>query len=692
MIDVQLGSQNVPVQIFNTTLGGVRGLSDAATIVDIDSRAQKAANGSDFADPVEVTENIQFQRSATGSVPTGVNINLSNYAVKAGPEFGVVMDGQDKSGNLAAAIVAAQTEGKELWIDADDEDGVPINTSMMIRGQANLPYQAAFRRGLTIRGTGRGGAVFNSSVANGALFDISPTDDFASFKGQLGGSISGITIRRVTPVANSDGFRLRSLFQFDLSDTHVIGLTGTAYRIACTLGDTDGSNMVTMSRNRAENCQGWGFDFEATSPHNEISALTTIACVASGCGTNQSKAITAITQANPAVVTATAHGLQNGERVYLLGVGGMTQVDSFTTLTSYVVAGSTANTFQLQGVNSTAYSAFTSGGMAMPFALTSGGWKWRGQKWNCISSGGVQNNNANLWLPGGAGLSQDFWLDFSSENPVSGFGKLIHGGRNGHLIQPHLYSNQSFGGPNHGGLLIDGVISVVRNIKVEQPMIRATAAENNYIAAKAMGALCDNQSMQWIDPDYKQFDFAGQKRVEGFVVTSCPTEGELIAVSATNLRYRPDGRGNRYPLKVAENSTVFGGTRSTTGELVTKRLTATGLNLSNSGQPASTTLNIYVVDAWSTLGRDNLEASATAPVQDTTGGTGRWIKTGDDTRTWVGRWATDGSSQWLTGTQNWLNPEWIKGAWYWTDSTGDLRTSATLPASDTAGTVVGTQT
>lgn len=636
---------------------------------------------------------VAFQRSATGSVPRSVNLNLSSYAIKAWSEFALTMDGTDKSANLSAAITAALTEGRELWIDADDEDGVPINTSMMVRGLANLPYQSAFRRGLTIRGTGSGGAVFNSSVANGALFDLSPTDDFSGFKGQLGGSISGITIRRTTAAANSDGFRMRSLFQFDLSDTHVIGLTGTAYDIVCSAGDLDGSNMVTLSRNRAENCGKWGFDFEATSPNNEISHLTTVNCVASGCGTNQSVAITGITQANPAVVTAAGHGLSNGDRVYLLGVGGMTQVDSFVANTSYVVASATTNTFALSGVNSSGYSAFTSGGRAVPFNLTSGGWKWRGQKWNAINCGGVQNQNANLWLPGGSGLSQDFIIDFASENPGSGFGILIQGGRNGRIIQPHLYSNQAFGQPNQAGILMDATTAVIRNIIVDQPMVRATAAETDYRAIKVMGPQVDVQSIQWNDPDYKQFDFAGQKRTEGLLFESCPTEGELLGVATTALRYRPDVRGNRYPLKVAENSTVFGGTRSITGEIVTRRLAATGITLSNSGLPASATIyNIYIYDATQSLGRDALEASATAPVQDTTGGTGRWIKTGDDTRTWVGRWATDAGGLWLTGAQNWLNPNWIMGAWYWTDSTGDLRTSATLPASDTAGTVVGTQT
>jgi hypothetical protein len=70
--------------------------------------------------------------------------------------------------------------------------------------------------------------------------------------------------------------------------------------------------------------------------------------------------ITGITKANPAVVTVTAHGFSNGDKIYITGVGGMTQVNNL----EFTVAGITANTFQLSGINSTGYTTFTSGGLA----------------------------------------------------------------------------------------------------------------------------------------------------------------------------------------------------------------------------------------------------------------------------------------------------------------------------------------
>lgn len=74
--------------------------------------------------------------------------------------------------------------------------------------------------------------------------------------------------------------------------------------------------------------------------------------------TNTATVITGITQANPGVVTAAAHGLSNGDRVVITGVAGMTQVNN----REFTVAGATANTFQLSGVNTTGYDAYSSGG------------------------------------------------------------------------------------------------------------------------------------------------------------------------------------------------------------------------------------------------------------------------------------------------------------------------------------------
>ena len=70
------------------------------------------------------------------------------------------------------------------------------------------------------------------------------------------------------------------------------------------------------------------------------------------------KTITGVTQANPAVVTATAHTFANGDTVTITGVVGMTQLNN----NSYTVANATANTFELNATNSTGFTAYASGG------------------------------------------------------------------------------------------------------------------------------------------------------------------------------------------------------------------------------------------------------------------------------------------------------------------------------------------
>lgn len=74
-------------------------------------------------------------------------------------------------------------------------------------------------------------------------------------------------------------------------------------------------------------------------------------------------AITGISNANPTVVAAPGHGFANGQAVQIVGVQGMTQINHAPTQ-AYTVANSTANNFQLQGMDSTAFGVYTGGGTA----------------------------------------------------------------------------------------------------------------------------------------------------------------------------------------------------------------------------------------------------------------------------------------------------------------------------------------
>ncbi len=81
--------------------------------------------------------------------------------------------------------------------------------------------------------------------------------------------------------------------------------------------------------------------------------------------------ITGATQANPCVITATSHGFVTGDKVIIQDVGGMTQLNGRWFTVTFL----SSSTFSLDGVDSTAYDAYTSGGYAsnrklLPGAVT----------------------------------------------------------------------------------------------------------------------------------------------------------------------------------------------------------------------------------------------------------------------------------------------------------------------------------
>ena len=76
-------------------------------------------------------------------------------------------------------------------------------------------------------------------------------------------------------------------------------------------------------------------------------------------GGSPSIAITAITKADPPVVSASAHGKLSGEPVYISGVVGMTEVNGGY----YIVQNALTNSFELADVDSSGYTTYVSGGL-----------------------------------------------------------------------------------------------------------------------------------------------------------------------------------------------------------------------------------------------------------------------------------------------------------------------------------------
>lgn len=69
--------------------------------------------------------------------------------------------------------------------------------------------------------------------------------------------------------------------------------------------------------------------------------------------------ISGATQANPCEITSTGHGLATGAQVIIRDVDGMTELNNLT----YTITVTGVNTFTLDGIDSTAFTAYTSGGV-----------------------------------------------------------------------------------------------------------------------------------------------------------------------------------------------------------------------------------------------------------------------------------------------------------------------------------------
>jgi hypothetical protein len=127
-----------------------------------------------------------------------------------------------------------------------------------------------------------------------------------------------------------------------------------------------GSTFIAEVASSANKTRLIPFEFSTTQTYMlEFSNLKMRVYKDKGAVLEGDKTITGITQANPAVVTASSHGYSNGDEVLISGVSGMTEVNG----KRFLVADKTTNTFELQDkdgvdINSTSFTAYTSGGVS----------------------------------------------------------------------------------------------------------------------------------------------------------------------------------------------------------------------------------------------------------------------------------------------------------------------------------------
>jgi len=119
------------------------------------------------------------------------------------------------------------------------------------------------------------------------------------------------------------------------------------------------SPAVTMEHNSSPFT---GFTIDPTTGIATLTALSSFA-------------ISGISQGNPGTVTtSSAHGFSNGDEIYIKSVVGMTEVND----TVFTISGVTATTFSI-GVDTTSYTAYTSGGSAEKHVQSTDSLTWTGE-------------------------------------------------------------------------------------------------------------------------------------------------------------------------------------------------------------------------------------------------------------------------------------------------------------------------
>lgn len=110
-----------------------------------------------------------------------------------------------------------------------------------------------------------------------------------------------------------------------------------------------------------------GIIFSGVYPIDLVLSATTynISALSEATLTRANATITGATQANPCEITAVAHGFANGDLIYIDGVVGMTQINKQL----FEIVNVATDTFELSGVDSSAYTAYASGGTASPAAV-----------------------------------------------------------------------------------------------------------------------------------------------------------------------------------------------------------------------------------------------------------------------------------------------------------------------------------
>lgn len=215
---------------------------------------------------------------------------------------------------------------------------------------------------------------------------------------------------------------------------------------------------VTYTSDGYSNCgkTGSGVPFSKTTHNGQACGIADlnglmweisqgVTCIAT------SKAITAATQTNPVALTITGHGMTTGAQVQVSGIVGMTQLNDKI----FIATAVDANTITLNGVDGTAFTAYTSGGSATygTFYVA----KESAQMANF--TGGNTLSTDHFGSVGVAANMESFTPAFRTDYPNNAFAQKLGNSAN-QVLSPDLTGNnavlRSLGVPMAAGMSTSG--------------------------------------------------------------------------------------------------------------------------------------------------------------------------------------------------------------------------------------------
>jgi len=164
---------------------------------------------------------------------------------------------------------------------------IPAGRYPMLNPVQFTPHLAGrFAPGPQIIGDGPGRTILENRLGSSALFSFDSGASANDFYAITDLGLSGFSVEAVGQGNAATAIHLRGCYMTTLEDIHINGTHSNGLVIECRDGDNDGSNMVSLTRVRIENCTGWGIQAAGTPGHNEISFLRMQNVFVQNCGTD----------------------------------------------------------------------------------------------------------------------------------------------------------------------------------------------------------------------------------------------------------------------------------------------------------------------------------------------------------------------------------------------------------------------